>query len=87
MFGLFKKKEKKPKPVNLLDLDNNPLQEGDIVISLRYDMGKCRLELSEGIFEYLSLETGQRVSYTRMIDAITENQKVKKVIEEEKEEA
>ncbi len=80
MFNLFnkKKKEKNNLPP-LADLDDNPIKEGDHVISLRYDLGECRIINSENGIEYESLETGERVSWLRMIDAATERQKVNKI--------
>lgn len=76
MFGLFKKKPKEPTAPKLLDLNANPIVEGAVVKSLRYDLGECTVEL-EGIeYFYVSKESGERVSYTKMVDAITENQKV-----------
>jgi hypothetical protein len=64
----------------MLDLDENPLQEGDLVEALRYDLGKCKLINVEGKLFYESLQTGERVSWLRMIDASTERQKVKKIL-------
>lgn len=78
MFGLFRKKTKKKTLPNLQDLEHNPLQEGDLVESLRYDLGECRLILIEGQYYYESLESGKQVSWLRMIDASTERQKVRK---------
>ena len=80
MFQLFKKNStKKKKQPKLADLDGNPLKEGDIVESLRYELGKCRIILSEEGYIYESLDTGKRVSWAKMIDATTENQKVRKI--------
>lgn len=79
MFNIFKKKKKKDSLPPLNDLNNKPLQEGDIVMSLRYEMGKCVIKKTEKGYEYESLETGKTVSWLKMIDASTENQKVKKV--------
>ncbi len=76
MFGLFKKKPKEKQAPKLLDLNSNPINEGDVVTSLRYDLGDCKVVLEELVFFYESIETGERVSYVRMVDAITENQKV-----------
>jgi hypothetical protein len=73
--GLFKKKKKKP----LQDYEGKPLQVGDKVISLRYDLGECVLVEGEQGIEYESVKTGERVSYAFMIDAHTENQKVRKI--------
>jgi len=55
------------------------LNVGDKVESLRYDLGVCTLIESENGFEYESESTGQKVSYTKMIDAVTTHQKVKKL--------
>jgi len=79
MFGLFKKKHKKKEAPKLLDLDKQPLQEGDFVESLRYDLGKCKIVVEEGQFFYHSLEKDKKVIWLKMIDAVTELQKVKKV--------
>ena len=76
MFGLFKKKPKEKQAPKLLDLNSNPINEGDIVTSLRYDLGECKVVLEDLTYYYESVESGERVSYARMVDAITENQKV-----------
>ena len=81
MFGLFKKSNKEKLPP-LSDLDDNPLQPGDIVMSLRYDLGKCEIVEEDGEFFYQSLETEKKVHWLKMVDAASENQKVKKVGEE-----
>ena len=73
MFGLFSKKKKS---ISLFDLDGNALKDGDIVQSLRYDLGDCVLEAKEDSFEYVAVNSGKRVSWVRMIDASTERQKV-----------
>ncbi len=76
MFGLFNKKKKKKQ---LLDYDGKPLKVGDKVESLRYDLGKCVIIEGERGIEYESIESGKRVSFAFMIDAHTENQKVRKI--------
>ena len=63
----------------MLDLDDNPLSVGDTVMSLRYELGECRIVESEQGVEYESIESGERVSWVRMIDAATERQKVRKL--------
>lgn len=84
LLDFFKSKSAKtseravPEPI-MADLEQNPLQEGDIVECLRYEMGQCRLQKTENGYEYESLETGERVSWLRMIDAATQLQKVKKI--------
>ena len=65
-----------------MDLDNNPLSEGDLVFSHRYDLGECLIIRSESGIEYESIGTGKRVSWTLMIDAATEKQKVNKITKE-----
>ena len=62
----------------MADLGNSPLQEGDTVMSLRYDMGRCRVVGVGDGYEYVS-ETGKRVSWLRMVDAATQLQKVRKL--------
>jgi len=73
MFGLFKKKKK---AIVLYDFDGNALKEGDLVESMRYDLGDCRLEVNEGSYEYVAMDSGEKVSWLKMIDASTERQKV-----------
>ena len=75
MFGIFKKKKKE---LVLYDLEGNALEEGDIVLSLRYDMGECKLVKTENGFEYQSLEGDTKMNWLKMIDAATERQKVRK---------
>ena len=81
LFDFFKKKNTPPPlpTLEMADLSNNALQEGDIVEALRYDLGQCKVIRLEKGFEYESIQTGRRVSYLRMVDAITGLQKVKKV--------
>ncbi len=76
MFGLFKKKTKEPTLPKLLDINGNPIVEGSVVRSLRYELGECVVELEGLEYFYVSKKSGQRVSYAKMVDAITENQKV-----------
>ncbi len=84
MFGLFKKKPKEKPLPKLLDLNNNPIVEGAVVKSLRYQLGECTVELEGMEYFYVSKNNGERVSYTKMVDAITENQKVILITEEDK---
>lgn len=83
MFGLFKKKKEKPvSSLRLVDLDQQPLYEGDKVDCLRYDMGTSYLRANpdkQGDFFYESVESGQKVSFLKMVDAYTGFQKVKKI--------
>ena len=85
MLNLFKKrknnKSKKSSPI-LLDLDNNPLQVGDRIMSLRYEMGECLIIQNENGIEYESVENGKKVSWLKMIDASTDKQKVRKILPE-----
>ena len=80
MFGLFKKnKANKKSKVQFVDLNGNPLNEGDTVLSHRYELGKCIIVVGENGFEYESIESKKRVNWTRMVDAATERQKVEKL--------
>ncbi|MEQ9404973.1 MAG: hypothetical protein RIM99_15380 [Cyclobacteriaceae bacterium] len=79
MLNFFKKKPKEKLPPELMDMDGHPILEGDEVISHRYDLGQCTVELEGREFFYVSKESGQKISYTKMIDAITGNQKVLKI--------
>ncbi len=81
MLGKFfkKKGEKKKALPPLVDLNQNPLQEGDLVEALRYDLGKSKIVVVDDMVYYESLESGQQVSWVKMIDAATEFQKVKKL--------
>ncbi len=82
MFGLFKNnnhnKENAHQPI-LADLNQEPLQEGDMVQALRYDLGKCRVIYAEKGLTYESVENGKQVSWHLMVDAATDLQKVKKI--------
>ncbi len=82
LFDFFRKSNgsaAKESTLQMVDLYNNPLQEGDTVEAMRYDLGKCKVVKAEKGFEYESIQTGRRVSYLRMVDAITGLQKVKKL--------
>jgi len=77
-FNIFKRqKNRSTQKPQLFDLEGNELKEGDIVESLRYNLGACKIILKNEMYYYESLESGERVSWTRMIDAATEKQKVK----------
>lgn len=79
MFGLFKKKKNQSRLPALNDLENNPLNEGDLVEAFRYELGKCKLLVKDESYVYESLNSGEQVSWLKMIDAATDNQKVKKI--------
>lgn len=78
MAGLFSKKSSKRK-LRFADLEGQPLSEGDIVLSLRYELGECRILNTEQGMVYESLASGERISYAKMIDAATGYQKVRKL--------
>ena len=78
MAGLFSRKSGRSK-LQFADLDGQALKEGDTVMSLRYDLGECRIINTETGMEYESISTGEKVSYARMIDAATGYQKVRKL--------
>lgn len=84
MFKFFRKngngKSHGKQSLKLVDIDGAPLATGDLVQSLRYDLGTCRLiEGDEAGYEYESLASGEKVSYLRMVDAATTYQKVRKI--------
>lgn len=80
MFGIFKKKKKEKRAPQLFDLLGNEINSGDKVTSERYDLGSCVLEL-DGLHYYYTNSAGLKISYTKMIDAITGHQKVLKADE------
>ncbi len=75
---LFSRKKGKSK-TPFADLEGQPLKAGDHVMSLRYDMGECRIVETDTGMAYESLATGHQVSYVKMIDAATGYQKVKRL--------
>ncbi len=79
MINFFKKKPKQKQAPQLLDLNGIPILEGDQVISHRYELGKCKVILEELHYYYVSVDNEKKISYTKMIDAITGHQKVEKV--------
>ncbi|HNP17905.1 MAG TPA: hypothetical protein PKL31_05680 [Fulvivirga sp.] len=81
MFGFFSKNKKDKLPL-LTDLNNNPLIVGDIVDVFRYELGRSKLIIVDETYYYQSIESGEKVSWLKMIDASSENQKVKKIIDE-----
>ena len=78
MMKFFKGKKSEP-GLSFVDVDGLPMKVGDIVMSGRYNLGECKVIKEEKGFAYQSLETGKTVSWTKMIDASTKNQKVKKL--------
>lgn len=76
---LFKRKSGKGSELNFADLDGMPLKEGDKVLSLRYELGECMIIRTDEGLAYESIKTGEIVSWGRMIDASTKNQKVRKL--------
>ena len=81
MLKLFKKKPQEKQPPHLLDMEGHPINEGDQVLSHRYELGTCDVILEGLQFFYISRETGKKVSYVKMVDAITGNQKVNKILD------
>jgi len=78
MAGLFSKKPRKNK-LQFVDFEGQLLKEGDTVMSMRYDLGECRIIDTDQGLAYESLASGQQVSYVKMIDAATGYQKVRKL--------
>jgi len=79
MFGLFRSKKEKQKDFLLTDLHNTPLKEGDHVRALRYELGNSVLRKDIDGYYYESIETGEKVHFSLMIDAVTRRQKVEKI--------
>lgn len=79
MFGIFKKKKKEKQAPQLVDINGQLLEEGDRVEVLRYEFGESVLTLDGLHYYYESIATGRKMSYAKMIDASTEQQKVKKL--------
>ncbi|MEM6763342.1 MAG: hypothetical protein AAF824_11665 [Bacteroidota bacterium] len=82
MFNFFKRKENSNgthDPIQMVDLNGQTLAIGDIVESLRYNMGRCRIIDSDEGPMYESLESGETVHFLRMVDAATSFQKVRKI--------
>jgi len=81
MAGLFssgKKKAGKSK-LQFVDLEGQAMKEGDVVMSLRYDLGESKIINTESGLAYESLKTGEQVPWAKMIDAATGFQKVRKL--------
>ncbi len=83
MFNWFRKNgrngQHKKDSLPFVDINGEPLQEGDWVETYRYDLGTCKVLKGESGWEYESLRDGTIVSYARMIDAATKHQKVGKL--------
>lgn len=81
MFSFFKNSffKKGEKSLQLMDINGQPLTSGDRVESLRYELGACMFHQEGEELFYLSEKSGEKVSYTKMIDASTSFQKVKKL--------
>lgn len=83
MFRFFRKnsngKSNQSPSLQLVDIDGSPLTVGDLVMSLRYELGTCRLIEADQGYAYESVQSGQQVSYLRMVDAATTYQKVRKI--------
>ncbi len=65
----------------LEDLNQHPLAPGDTVESLRYDLGICQVITTEKGLTYRSVADGREVSWHLMVDASTDRQKVKKIVD------
>lgn len=80
MFSWFKSRKKTQKSDLILeDLNGEPLAEGDRVKSLRYELGDCKLQKLEGEWYYVSEEREEKVSFIKMVDALSKRQKVLKI--------
>jgi hypothetical protein len=83
MFDFLKRKERNNgiSSPQMADLDRNPLKPGDVVDALRYDLGRSKVIETEKGLAYESFETGKIVTWHLMVDAATELQKVRKIVE------
>lgn len=81
MSGLFSRGKDRPGKgkIRFVDLEGQELKAGDVVMSLRYELGESRIITTESGPEYESVESGERVSWSKMIDAATGYQKVRKL--------
>ena len=77
MTALFSRKPKSK--IQFADFEGQPLKEGDIVMSMRYDLGESRIIKTEEGMAYESLSSGETVGYAKMIDAASGYQKVRKL--------
>lgn len=48
-------------------------------MSLRYELGECKVLETDTGWMYEAIDGGHQVSWVKMIDASTERQKVKKI--------
>lgn len=78
--GLFKRRLNKKSDLNFSDLEGLPLKEGDKVLSLRYDLGECIIINTEEGLAYESIEKKTVVTWAKMVDAASKNQKVRKLL-------
>lgn len=76
---LFKRKNNKNSEINFADLDGILLKEGDKVLSLRYELGECIIIKTEEGLAYESIEKKTIISWTKMVEAASKNQKVRKL--------
>lgn len=77
--NIFKKKKSTKTEVNFADLDGIPLKAGDRVLSLRYELGECVIINTDDGLAYESLEKKTVVSWVKMVEAASKNQKVRKL--------
>ena len=76
---LFKRKNNNSTEPIFADLDGIPLKEGDKVLSLRYELGECIIIKTEEGLAYESIEKKTIVSWAKMVEAASKNQKVRKL--------
>ena len=76
---LFKRKNNNSTEPIFADLDGIPLKEGDKVLSLRYELRECIIIKTEEGLAYESIEKKTIVSWAKMVEAASKNQKVRKL--------
>ncbi len=80
MFQFFKKRNGGARGrLEMKGLDGRELINGDVVEALRYELGVCRILTNDSGFVYESIESNRQVSWTKMVDATTKFQKVRKL--------
>ncbi|MCF8381616.1 MAG: hypothetical protein K9H49_18730 [Bacteroidales bacterium] len=77
--SIFKRKKSTKSEVKFADIDGLPLEAGDRVLSLRYDLGECIIINTEEGLAYESVEKKTVVSWVKMVEAASKNQKVRKL--------
>ncbi len=76
---LKKRQENGSNNVRFADMDGQALGEGDRVMAYRYELGESTIIKDGKTYYYQSDKTGEKISWSKMVDAATKFQKVKKI--------